>query len=153
MSEQNSSVFDLQLDDMVVAKLRESAKWSRYMVVIIFVIAGILTAVGLMCLIFGQAFGEAFQQGLESSSLGASFGGALTGTVLGIALIVAALFVAVLAAVLGKFSKKVKDGLALNDQMMVAEGVRGLKIYFTISGVIGILSLISTFFQAINIFF
>lgn len=151
MSDQNVSAFDLQLDEMVSAKLREAAKWSHYLVVVLYVgIVGMI--IGIVSLLMaGSAFEQSLSEGLSATPYASMLAFASV-TFFVVFMAIAVLLMGVLAFVLGKFSGKVKLGLQLNNQSMVAEGVRGLKNYFTISAILGILSLAFTLLQFMSAF-
>lgn len=151
MSEQNVSAFDLQLDEMVTAKLRDAAKWSHYLVVVLYIgIVGMIIGIASL-LMAGSAFEQSFAEGLSSTPY-ANLLAFASVTFIVAFMAIALLLMVVLVYVIGKFSGKVKLGLQLNNQNIVAEGMRGLKNYFTISAIMGILSLAFTLLQVITIF-
>jgi len=145
MTEQNSSLLELELDDMTSGILKEAAKWSRY-IVITFYVCCALIVFGMLGLLMA---GDTFIQAMETS-LGEVAGTAGLVMIMIVFLIVTAI-VGLLAFLLGKFSSKVKQGVEQNNQHLISEGIAGLKNYLTITGVMGVLGLLVSLIQLFTV--
>ncbi len=131
---------DLHMDDDVRQQLYEAGKWTKFISIVMFVACGLLLLVGLLG---GASLLSVFR------SLGATYGyfGEFGGVVL-IAIIV--VFVGVLALVyyfLFTFSRKIKTALLTNNTTDLNAGLKSLKIFFIITTVFAMISLLNTISQ------
>ncbi len=131
---------DLHMDDDVRQQLYEAGKWTKFISIVMFVACGLLLLVGLLG---GASLLSVFR------SLGATYGyfGEFGGVVL-IAIIV--VFVGVLALVyyfLFTFSRKIKTALLTNNTADLNAGLKSLKIFFIITTVFAMISLLNTISQ------
>ena len=131
---------DLHIDDDVRQQLYEAGKWTKFISIVMFVACGLLLLVGLLG---GASLLSVFR------SLGATYGyfGEFGGVVL-IAIIV--VFVGVLALVyyfLFAFSRKIKTALLTNNTADLNAGLKSLKIFFIITTVFAMISLLNTISQ------
>ena len=131
---------DLHIDDDVRQQLYEAGKWTKFISIVMFVACGLIL---LVALLGGASLLSVFR------SLGATYGyfGELGGVVL-IAIIV--VFVGVLALVyyfLFTFSRKIKTALLTNNTADLNAGLKSLKIFFIITTVFAIISLLNSISQ------
>ncbi len=134
------SDMDLQLDGNVKQQFAETARWSKFISIVMFVVAGLVAIFGL---IGGSALmGTLKRLGGEYEMLD-SFGGPI--------LIVLFLFVAVIIAViyyfLFSFSNKIKTALIAENTEELNKALGYLKTFFIITSVLSILSLLLNIFN------
>lgn len=131
---------DVHIDDDVRQQLYEAGKWTKFISIVVFVACGLLL---LVALLGGASLLSVFR------SFGPAYGyfGELGGVIL-IAIIV--VFVAVLALVyyfLFNFSRKIKNALLTNNTADLNAGLKSLKIFFIITTVFAIISLLNSIVQ------
>ena len=129
----------LQFDNDARRTLFEASKWARLISIVVFIGCGLF----LLLLFFaGSRITSFFESSvfatLEASSM------AIVGTVIGILLVL----VVATYYFLFHFSTKVKQGLVAEDTTGINAGFGSLKIYFIITSVIAIISLVATVYQA-----
>lgn len=131
--EQQTTLFDLEVDHLAQTNLYEVSRWARTISMISF------TLLGLFLLIFavaGAALLNRLPIGAEISSN--------EGIILTLIVVVIIALVAVWIYFLYKASGHIRRGMETSDQKTFNEGLRALKTYFIIGSVIAILSLLST---------
>lgn len=144
MTDQNSSLLELEFDDMTSGLLNEAAKWSRYIVITFYICCGLLVIASMGVFMAGEAITETITTSFgEAGSLGLA--------IIVIILLVVTLIIGALAYLLGRFSSRVKLGIQQNNQQIIAEGVRGLKNYLTITGVFGMIGLLGSLIELFTI--
>ncbi len=134
---------DLQIDGNIKQQFAEAAKWSKFISIVMFVIAGLVLLVGVLG---GSAFLGAFKRLGGQYDFLDGFGGPL--------LIVLFVFVAAIVAVtyyfLFNFSNKIKTALLTENTGELNNALASLKTFFIITTVVSILSLISNIFNIFN---
>jgi hypothetical protein len=131
---------DLHIDDDVRQQLYEAGKWSKFISIVMFVACGLLL---LMAVLGGAALLSVFRNIGSAYGFIGEFGGAVL-----IAIIV--LLAAVLALVyyfLFNFSNKIKTALLANNTADLNAGLKSLKIFFIITTVFAIISLLNSISQ------
>jgi hypothetical protein len=140
MEDNKSDLLGMHLDYDGGNMLKETVRWSRFLAIVgiiglvIFVLA-IMAAAPLMTNVVEQYFGFA--------------GAALVGLSIVFLLVVLAVFVA-LVVTLYQFSALTRRGIQTQDQTIFNRGLNNLKTYFIISGILGILTLMSTIYTAVS---
>ena len=131
---------DLQMDEVVRLQFNETAKWSKFISIVMFVGCGLLLIVGL---VGGAALFTIFK------SVGARYGflDEFSGAII-IMIIVAV--VAVLALVyyfLFNFAQKIKAALLTDNVAELNAGLKSLKTFFIITTIFAIISLLNSIWQ------
>ena len=131
---------DLHIDDDVRQQLYEAGKWTKFISIVMFVACGLLL---LTALLGGVSLLSVFR------NIGSAYGyfGELGGVIL-ISIIV--VFAGVLALVyyfLFNFSRKIKTALLTNNTADLNAGLKSLKIFFIITTVFAIISLLNNISQ------
>lgn len=130
----------LQVDDEVRQQLSASAKWAKFISIVVFVACGII-------LIFGV---------IGTSAIATTFGrlgtsyrllGELDAPVLIIIIVVAVAAVGVVYYFLYNFSQKIKAALVSDSVAELNAGLKSLKTFLIITTVLAILSLISNIYN------
>ncbi len=136
-AENQPSIFnDLSVTHSLGNQLIQISKWTRFMSILGIIFLGLFLLVGIL-------FGTAMAPVLEKvyPGLGSSIGGAL--------IVVIILFIGIFGTMLFfllRFTIRTKRGIELRNQQMFNEGLRSLKIYFLIYGVLAILGLVGNVF-------
>lgn len=133
------SVFDITITPSVAYSLKETCRWAALFAyicggAIILVVIAVLVGLGAylrLPLFDTSAYGSGYAVGFTIAMV----------IVFGLALGFLTLLVL--------FSRRVKKGLETHNLQMVEDGVGSLKLYFTISGIFGILALAMTAFNLI----
>lgn len=126
---------DLHIDNQVNQQLNESAKWAKFISIVMFISCGILLIFGL---IGGAFLNDVFRR------LGRGYGNEsfMNG---GVLIVLILFIVAVLGVVyyfLFIFSQKIKNALVRENTPELNAGLKSLKIFFILTGVLSILSLL-----------
>jgi len=128
------SLLDLELDPLTSRSLRETTRWTKFIAIVYAIILGILLLLG----IFG---GANFADGVTSALEDYKFPFAsIVGSALLLILFVAVAIGSVLLFFLFKFSAQTKAGLDRQEQTQFNGGLKSLRNYFIIYGVIVILN-------------
>lgn len=125
--QQNDSLFELQVDAPVMDHLSETAKWAKFLSIIGFVFCGLFAIMGL----FGGA--------VLSASLGATSDGGITQATVMILYVVLALVYFFPCLFLFHFARKMKTALRANDQQMLTDSFKNLKICYKYMGILMII--------------
>ncbi len=126
---------DLNIDADVRQQLHETSKWTKFISIVMFVACGLLLLVGVLG---GAVFFSAFRK------IGYGFLGDFGGATL---IIIIVVMVAVLGLVyyfLFNFSQKIKTALLSENTAELNAGLRSLKIFFIITTLFAIISLLNT---------
>lgn len=132
---QEQSIFDMQLDADAQSSLLSVSKWTNFIAVTGFII-------GALVLILAAAYGSEIIQSF-SALLSIGGGEEVAGTIL-VVLGIVVVLLAVWIYFLLRASGLIRRGLASRNSAMLADGFRAMRIYFVISFVISLLSLLST---------
>lgn len=139
MEQQHEPLFDLYVDHDSGASLAETTKWSRFVSVIIILGA----AICLVLLGFGgTALLSVFEKLLPNAEI---FAAALVFIVI----LIVAIF-AIIAFYLFRFSTLTRNGIRMQDQQMFNSGLHALKIYFILTGIFGLLSLLTNLYNLVK---
>jgi hypothetical protein len=127
---------DIQIDEEVRNQFGEMAKWTKFISIVIFVLAAIIFIVGVL-------------GGGTIMSIFDAYGGGMLDTFFGlgagilIAIIAfAVLIMSVIYYFLFRFAKKVKTALATEDVLQLNEALSALKIFFIIMTILSILGVL-----------
>ncbi len=135
------SLLDMHLDYDGGNRLRETVRWSRFLSISGMVSVGLFTLILIFAGPKAIAFYEESYPGLENFIVPIIILFLLLMGVLG-----------VLVWMLYRFSIMTRDGIAGQDQVMFNRGLKGLKTYFLISGILAILSLLFNILTLISLF-
>ena len=139
---------ELEIDDDTAASLKEAARWTKFISILMFCFCGLL----LLFLLFASASSN-FADGLSSSvqQLGAVF--RLNSLVfLTAAIIVIVLIVLTIYYFLFHFSRKTKIAVIAQSTEELNKGLNSLKIYFIIYAALVILSISTSVFTFLKYF-
>jgi hypothetical protein len=123
-------LLDLEIDPIVSRSFREATRWAKFIAIVYSVCLGLLA---LVAAIGGARFSEAIASVLEDyQSPYASIIGSAVLLIIGVGVVIGG----VLLFFLFKFCNQVKDGLERQDQSLFNSGLKSLRNYFMIYGVI-----------------
>ncbi len=128
---------DLQLDNPIKMRLAESAKWSKFIAIVLFIFAFIILIAGVFG---GGVLLAAFKRSESSMGNLANLGSAA----IMIIFFVLASALGVMAYFLYNFSIKIKVAIDTDDPAIITEAFAALKIFFIISAVFTLLSLLNS---------
>ena len=128
---QNEDLFDLQVDHEAASSLLDTAKWTRFIAIVLFVIFGFF--------VFALMIGFAAMQNELAKIVGDANINA--GLLIAILLPVIA-FVFVLAYLLYRFGTLSKQAIYSRDQRLLDKSVKALKNFFLLCGVASLLGLL-----------
>lgn len=142
---QPESLLQMHVDYDAGNILRETVRWSRFLSIV-----GII-AIALCALVFtlaGSAVLAAF------SSLAPGFEGLATmgGAIVIVICLIAFAIAGYIVFMLYRFSTLTRKAIDQQDQALFSEGMKCLKIYFIINGVIAVLSLLSNLLSITKLF-
>ena len=133
---------DLNIDADVRQQLNEAAKWTKFISIVMFVICGFLLLIGVLggaaILALVERFGTRY-------NLPGNFGG-------GLLILVMVIFVGILGLIyyfLFNFSKKIKAALLADNTADLNAGLKSLKLFFIITTVFAMLSLLNSILQMV----
>jgi hypothetical protein len=142
---QQESFLQFHLDYDGGNTLKEAVRWSRFCAIVFIVLLSLFV---LLILFLGSTIFAAFSQLMPSLAGLAGMGAAI--------LIVACLIgfgiAGVLVYMLYRFSTLTRRGIEHQDQAAFSEGMKSLKNYFLISGIIAVLSLLLNFINISKLF-
>ena len=140
-SEQNHlQEMDLQIDNDVRQQLYESARWSKFISIVMFVACGLILFFGI---IGGTKLFSIFRNAGSDYAFFDEFGAIL----IVVFLVVIVAVVALVYYFLFNFSQKIKTALLSENTEDLNAGLRSLKIFFIITTVFAILSLLNSVIQ------
>ena len=127
----NPNIFDLQIDQSGLNFLGETARWTRFLSILGFILCG-LTALGALFL-------GSYMSGMMSNLYGTT--GVFSGVFFTILYLLGALLLFFPTLYLFNFSSKIRRALAANDQVLLTESFKNLKSFFKFHGVLAIISI------------
>jgi len=132
MDQQYSSqpLLDLEIDPMVSRALREATRWAKFIAIIETIFLAILF---IIVAIGGSRITEGLSSVFEDSPFAEIIGSAFL-LIVGVCIAVAG----VLLFFLFKFSSQLKDALENHDQPLFNSGLKSLRNYFILYGVVAI---------------
>lgn len=134
---------NLQIDSDTSTHISGAGKWAKFIAIVAFCACGI----GLMVALFGAAFFErAFGQFLPGAF---RFAGAGTGIFILLILVIVGVMVYIYY-LLYNFGQKAPAAVEQGDHNLLAKSLGSLKIYFIISTVLAMLSLLLTLMTMAN---
>lgn len=136
--EENQDLFNSAVDNDTSREMYEASRWARTFGILLFIACGIIL---LVMLAAGNRLFEAFSTELATGDANAVF------TMVLVIAIIAILIVGVMLYFLLRSANSIKKGLQLKDQALFNRGLSDMKIYFTIYGVLSILSLVGNLIQ------
>jgi hypothetical protein len=142
---QENSFLQMQLDHDGSHILRETARWSRFLSLVGLV--GLGVGVLVVALAASALTAALSRYAPELAALGG-----LGTAVLVICALVGAALGGLVFYMLYRFSTLTRRGIDGQDQVMFAEGMRCLKIYFLINGIFGLLGLLTSLFSLTKLF-
>jgi hypothetical protein len=131
--EENQSVFELEVDQTASRNLIDAAKWARFIAIFCFV------AMGCFLLII-IAFQSRMTNTLTSYIPGMSESGGF-GILIGVIIFLFALISVILVFLL-RGANLIKKGIDTKNQQELIDGLRALKTYFAIYGVLAIIGVV-----------
>ncbi|HEY6505459.1 MAG TPA: hypothetical protein VIZ28_15905 [Chitinophagaceae bacterium] len=136
---QPTSLFNMQADGLMQSRLNSISKWGKFISITVLVIV-------ILCAVAFAAVGErVFDEMVSLMGLDKSLAGAL----IAIFVLLMALIIAWLIFLL-RASSLIKQGLLSGNSELLAEGFKALRIYFVLSLVMSLLSIIGTVTGMIN---
>jgi hypothetical protein len=125
---------ELQIDPTAAMHLKEAAMWARFLGIVGFIVAGLLTIVALFA-------GTIFTALMRTNPYGsASITGGVGGFITVVYLIIAAIAF-FLALLMFRFGSRTKVALLTNDQSSLNGGFSSLKILLRVYGIVTIIYL------------
>jgi heme/copper-type cytochrome/quinol oxidase subunit 2 len=138
-AQQQTELLEMHLDYDGGNTLQETVRWSKFLAIVGIIGLGIYL---LAVLVGGSFIGALVQQtyGLE--------GAGLVGLVIALIIFILAILIFVVV-MLYRFSVFTRRGIDSQDQVTFNRGLKSLKTYFLINGIIGILYLLLTIFSTV----
>lgn len=128
MENNDSSLFELQIDQQVSSYLSETAKWGKFLAIMGFIGCGILVLVGIFA---GSLM--ASLSSIEGAAIGTSF--------LMVIYILLALLYFFPCLYLFNFASKMQKAIRSNDQIQLTESFKNLKSCYKFMGILMIVIL------------
>lgn len=133
---QDTSLFGLSIDPESRAHLSESARWSKFLAIVGFIMCGLLVVFGIFAARFLANFSKQFGGELGGPDMASGMTGVLTVTY-----IIAALIIFFPYLFLYRHSVYMKKALAANDQQMLNKSFQNQKIMYRYLGILTIIGL------------
>ncbi len=130
---QSSSLFEMQADGLAQSRLNSISKWSKFIAIVVLIMV-IITAIFLFV---------AKDQIIEAFSSMVALDNRATGVLIGIIVVVMGLVIIWLVA-LFRAATFIKQGLLSKNSDRLAEGFKAMRIFFAISVVFSVLSILGT---------
>jgi hypothetical protein len=129
------------LNPQAIQSLAGAAKWAKFLAILGFIVSGLMFVFSFFGgSVFSSALFEAIHSQAEvTPDAAAVVAGA--GWVMTVTYLIGAIISLIIYFFLYKFGKGVQNALASGDEVVMADGLRGLKIYFMIQGIIIIVAL------------
>lgn len=127
MTENQTSLFDVSIDEASKNHLIETAKWCKFFGILGYILGGLLVIIGLFISLIGNSISSALSQ------VG------FPGTLLGIIYIVLAVLYFYPSYKLLQFSKKMPTGIYSQQQETVSDAFKDLKSVFRYFGILTII--------------
>jgi len=128
----------LQINEASQVHLSELSKWTKFISLFVFIACGLF----LLVMLFG--YSEIARQLSNTPSLNNIFGG--DGGELLFAVVLVLILVGGLFYLLFNFSVKIKAFLTSQDHTELNSGLGSLRLYFIITGVLGMITLLSSIY-------
>lgn len=141
----DDSFLQMQLDNDGSHILQQTVRWSRFLAIV-----GIVAL--LLCLLVLALAGSAIMAMV--STLAPAFAGlvGMSGAIVIVFVLVAVAIGGYVVYMLFQFSTLTRKAIEHQDQALLAEGMKCLKVYFVISGVFAILGLLGNLFTITKLF-
>ncbi|MEO6723614.1 MAG: DUF5362 family protein [Ferruginibacter sp.] len=144
METQNLLDTDLLIDPIAKTHLKDTAKWAKFLGIVGF-IYGALIAIAAI-------FSGSLIAGM-SGNYNRSSGGLMAGGGVAIVYLVFASVVFFMSYYLFRFAQKTQVALQTNDQPVLNESFKNLKIYFRLAGIVTIIAIVFSILAVIGIIF
>jgi len=141
-SQENLIETDLIIDSSINGHLKETAVWGKFLSIVGFLYSGLIVAGAIFA-------GSMFSKLAGASGTGNS--GVVAGGTVAVMYSLIAGVVFFMSIYLFRFARKTLMALAANDQELLIESFRNLKIYFRFAGIITIIALIFSVLGIIGI--
>jgi hypothetical protein len=142
---QEETLLQMHLDYDGGHILHETVRWSRFLSIVGFIGLGIFV---LIVAVMGTALSALYSRYLPGIDTMGGIGVAILIVVLLVCLAIGGLLVVMLY----RFSTLTRRGIDHQDRVTFAAGMRCLKIYFLVSGILGLLSLLNSLFSLTQLF-
>jgi heme/copper-type cytochrome/quinol oxidase subunit 2 len=149
MEEESSSIPELQVDASAQASLRDTAKWTRFLAIISYVLMGLMVLFLVFMFMFKSSMSQAFSKSPDLSRLGDMGTNVLLSVIAFIVVFIIAV-VAVVTYILMRFSTQTAKGIDQQNQVALERGIASLKTYMIINGVFAIIGIIGGLFQLLT---
>lgn len=140
----SDSLFGLQVDSEAAARFRDGAKWARFIAVIYLI--GILI-VALVITFAGASIMEGLQRYVPAMGMVEMD---MMGSVFIVILIIILAIVGFIYILLYRFATLVRRGIEQRNQEVFNDGLKYLKYFLIINGVIALLGIVFTFIGTIT---
>lgn len=136
-NEQNKPLFDLQIDASGKAHLSEAATWARFLAIIGFIFLVLMVFYGfwmvtMMDSVMGELGGGIYGNDMLSGA----------GTMIAVLYLVIAIIYFFPLMFTLRFANKMKQALATNDQVVLNDSLKNLKITLRYLGILTIIALV-----------
>lgn len=131
---------DIELDGEVRQQLYDAGKWAKFISIVMFIACGLL-------LLFGTIGAEELYTAFRRLSTSGGVFGELNGAIIMILVILAVAILAFVYYFLFNFSRKIKTALISENTAELNAALRSLKIFFIITTVFSILSLLNSVYK------
>lgn len=129
----NSDLFDYSISPTMGANLKEAARWCRFLAIVGFIMMGLL--------LIGGAVAAPTIISLFNSVMPTPFP-LVTGALIAIVVVIV-LFGVFLYSLLYRFATNTRRAIEINDEALFVKGLRSLKIYFIIYGILAVLGVLA----------
>lgn len=128
---------DLEIDNQVRQQFYDTARWTKFISIVMFVACGLL-------LVFGTIGGAALYSVVKKMGAASGLLGELSGALFITIILLVTVVLAIVYYFLFNFSRKVKNALLSENAEELNAGLRSLKTFFIITTVFAILSLLNS---------
>lgn len=135
----NEPLFELQVDYDSGNRFKDAANWGRFIAIIIFICIGFF--------LLGLSFGAS--KIIELMSVSRPGIQNVAGLFIGTLFVLAAVYVYIVIQ-LYRFTILVKEGIERQDQTTFNNGLKALRNYFLVSGIVSLLMIVWTFYDTIT---
>lgn len=139
--EDQLSEVDLKIDDEVQAELSTASYWTKFISIVVFIFCGLFL---LFILLGGSSFATLFNKTNTFRGFGANSFGLIAAIVIFVISLVVTVYY-----FLYSFSAKMKLALQNEDESILNKAIISLKIFFAITAVGSIISILSSIFTII----
>ena len=127
----------LQLDPDVAAAFQSAAKWARFIAIVFFIFIGFVAVMMLFALAMNAGINT-----LGDVGPGLQFG----------LVIMVLIPVTLLIIQLYRFANRTRDAIQRQDQEMLNRGLRNLRIYLSVYGILSMIGIVSSVYNLIKAF-